>query len=202
MAATAPFSLQTITIRVDCDVVDKQTGERPYEGFWINVRRNLTNGEREALLEAVRAIDDDSVALNEQRNAAAEAYRIAIAQARGDDDTPADQPMIESLITAEAASIDEYIKASAAIVDRRYHLIAPHIHGWNLYDFTDPADPVPVPSPRDDAATARSFLNTDLIVWMLTATLQAYRLGFAIGSLKFGAQPEPTHEPSAEKTKD
>lgn len=197
-AVTAPFSLQTITTRVWCDLENKDTGERLYDGFWIDVRRNLTNGERDALIEAVRAVDEDGTALTEQRRIESEAYRAAL-EAMGDTPDPARS---RELIVAEGKALDQFIEDVAGILERRFALVAPFIHGWNLYDFTNPDQPVAVPAPRVDPVAARSFLNADLIGWMLTSTLQAYRLGFSIGSLKSDAQPEPTPEPSDGKTTD
>lgn len=194
-SAPAPFSLQTITTRVWCDLEDKDTGARLYDGFWIDVRRNLTNGERDALIEAVRSIDEAGTALTEQRRAESAAYLAAL-EAIGEDD----QARARDLVVAEGKAIDEFVNNVASILEQRFALVAPFVHAWNLYDFTDPEQPIAVPAPRDDAVTARSFLNAELIGWMLTSTLQAYRLGFSIGSLKSGAQQEPMHEQSDGKT--
>jgi hypothetical protein len=83
----------------------------------------------------------------------------------------------------------------------RFNLIAPHVHGWNLADMDDGGDRCP--PPRVDAAAALRMPCTPETRrgGCCGTTMQAYRLGFPIGSRQSGAQPEPTPEPSAGKPK-
>lgn len=188
------FVLKARTVRVECDVTEAGSEELAYPGLWAEVRRNLTNGEREQFREDARLIDERGEALAMERQQQSAAYIEAMKAAEDDPDKQ------RELIDAETAAINGYLADIEQIVHDRFMLIAPHIHGWNLADpgDGDVADSVPIPPPRADADQAYGYLNAELVNWLLRATMQAYRLGFPIGSRTSGASPEPTPEPSAE----
>jgi hypothetical protein len=188
MTVTGGFVLQAATIRVQCDVTDPESGLPLYEGLWADVRRNLTNGERKALVEQAEAIDRQAEALNADREQMTERFRDALKAAEGDDAEQA------RLINEQIEWMNGLAEQMSEIGVQRFNLIAPHVHGWNLVDM-DTAETLP--APRVDAAAALDAITPEIAGWLLRTTLQAYRLGFPIGSRQSGAQQEPTPEPSA-----
>lgn len=193
MTVPGMFIPKATTVRVWCDITDKVTGEKPYEGLWADVRRNLTNGERMEFVEASRAIDVEGEALTTTRHEQHAAYLKAMTEADGDADRQ------RALIAQEIAEADAFYTAAQTQMVARFELLAPHVHAWNVFEIDEQGEPVPVPPPRDGGAAVLVSINNEIVRWLLDSTIQAYRMGFAIGSRTSGAQPEPTPGPSAEK---
>ena len=182
---TGMFSLKATTVRVWCDIETEQ-GERPYDGLRVDVRRNLTNGELHEFRETARQIDERGTAITEARQQANAAFRAAMAEAEGDDARQAE------LINAETAALTAYVDDIQQVLVDRFEAIAPYILGWNLGDpgDGDVADAVPVPPPCEIGTAALAYLTNELVNWLLRVTMQAYRLGFPIGS-RTSSGPEP-----------
>lgn len=191
MTVSGGFVLQERTVRVWCDVVDKATGEKPYDGLWADVRRNLTNGERDEFKRAANEIDERAEALTAEQNQINERFTAAVKDAEGD---PAEQ---DRLIREQIATLTAYAERATQIGVDRFTLVAPHVHGWNLQTMNDAGEIVPVPSPREIGAAALAHITPEIVGWLLGATLQAYRAGFPVGSRTSGAPLEPTPEPNA-----
>lgn len=188
------YVLKAQTVRVDCDLLDKRTGEPAYAGLWAEVRRNLTIGERRDLVEAANAID---ARYRELQNAAHErslAFNEALKA------IPETEPAQRAdLIATQTAALHQHARDLEQIVIDRYLLVAPHIHRWNLHTMTDAGEIVPVPTPREGGMETLVQIDADLVGWLVHVTLQAYRLGFVPGSATSGASPEPTPAPNATK---
>ena len=193
MTVPGMFIPKATTVRVWCDITDKETGEKPYDGLWADVRRNLTNGERQEFRNAAQAIDDRGNSLLEARQEASGAHVAAMKEAEGDVDRQRD------LIAQEIAGADEFFANAEALAFERFELVAPHVHAWNLAEIGDDGEAIAIPAPRDGGMAVMASITSEIVRWLLDATMQAYRMGFAIGSRKSGATPEPTPEPSAEK---
>jgi len=189
------FVLKARTVRVDCDVTEAGSEELAYPGLWAEVRRNLTNGERMELRERADDIDARADRITTEHTERHAAYVAALETAA---ENPEDQ---NRLINERVAEINEFVRQTEQVTVERFELIAPHVHRWNLNTINDDGDMAPVPSPREGGAAVMAEIDTPLVGWLLQTTLQAYRLGFPVGSRPSGAQREPTPEPSAEKPK-
>lgn len=196
MSVSGGFNLQTAsTVRIACDLKDADTGDLMYDGFWIEARRNLSNGERRQLIEAATEIDQRVETLIAENKQSTDAYIEALQAAEGDAEKQT------TLTQAQTVHALRYVDEITAIGIERFTLVAPHIHRWNLITIGADGDIAAVPSPRDDVAAALDAITPDIAGWLLNATLMAYRRGFAIGSRTSGARQEPTPEPSAESPK-
>jgi hypothetical protein len=190
------YVLKAQTVRVECDLLDRQTKELAYPGLWCEVRRNLTIGERRDLQETANAIDARYTELMDAARERNTAFAETL-KATPETDTAARA----ALVTEQTAALHQHARALDQIVIDRFTLIAPHVHRWNLFTVDDAGDYVPVPAPREGGAAIIDAIDADLVGWLVHVTLQAYRLGFVPGSATSGASPEPTPAPSETKPK-
>ncbi len=157
------FIVREKTTRVECNLPG-------WEGLWIEVRQNLTQGERAALIEDLEAIEDRVHELRDRTAVWAEAHDAAVAAA-----TDAEEKV---RLRKELRQWErEYPKQLEAILSERLPLIVPHIRGWNLFARGDDGEPEPLPAPVDGGVAVLADLDRDLVWWMATQILTAYRGG-------------------------
>jgi hypothetical protein len=182
-----PFILKERFTRIDCPLDG-------YAGLWFEVRMNLSNGELHALREAVQALDDQTSELGAdymERAQEIDARRAAV---------PAEDGATRWALFREAVQNKRaYEAALEPIGIERRSLIAPYIRAWNFYE-PDPAggEPIPLPPPCQ-APEVLGELSGDVILWLCREVLTAYQggAGFATGSGRSAAAPEPGQTPSS-----
>jgi len=190
-----PFVLREQYVRVNCDLKGKD-GELAYDGLWIECRKNLTNGEREILIQLDEEISDELTEIGaryvEQGNVI-DAERLTLA--------PDDKDGHERLNAATHALVKAQTREYKATARKRQELIVPHIRAWNLFTLDDDGNATPVPPPKDGGIAMLEEVTPDLVGWMLTMLLTAYRTGFGIGSARSVAPPQPMNVRDIDKPK-
>jgi len=178
-----PFVTRARYTRLECE-------EPNYEGLWADVRTNLTHGEREAFIEALRELDDRQEAWRLQR----------AAEAKGIDAAVADAPNEEAKQEAEAARkawLRQVEDRGAEIRAARLELIAPYIKAWNVCTEDAKGEVVEVPAPMDGGLA--SFDATDEVIenWLVIGVVIGYRTGKGVRSSASGSggSPERTSGP-------
>ena len=172
--------------RVDCDLPG-------WEGFWIEVRQNLAQWERTALIEALEANEDR---VHELQDAMTEWARETDAAMAATDD-PAEKKRLRAAIRAFER---QYPKDLEAILAERFPLIVPHVRAWNLFARGDDGEPVPLPPPCEGGVEVLVDLDRDLVWWMARQILTAYRGGKSLSGLsttRDESQPLTSASPSA-----
>lgn len=194
----AQFSLRARYVRVLCDFTDS-TGNQPYAGLWMEVRRNLVIGERAELLEQLKSIRETQIeAVKALR---AEAEELDKNRPVSDDRTAAE---FGPLLLEYRIKVDEISRRRGAIDDAdtraKFALLAPHVRAWNLGYVDADGSFVTIPPPAVGGIAVMDEMETELIGWMQDKILEGYRLGFPIGSVRSGVSLEPTRMPDASET--
>ena len=177
-----PFILKERFTRIDCPLPG-------YEGLWVEVRMNLSNGELQELREALSDLDEQAAEISEHYLGLAEAIDER-RNALPEDDRKGRRALLREGRENQRA----YRVALTPIGVTRRNLVAPHGRARN---FRAPADgggePKPLPPPRDDPASMND-LSADVIMWLCREVLEAYTggAGFSDGSGRSGTAPEPT----------
>lgn len=171
---TQSFSTEQF-VRLDCDLKDP-AGELLYPGFWIDARKNLTVGERMALVDALEALDIEANDLSDHYLELGEDLEAQKEAAQAEEKP--DRSLIRSLDREAQRMIREYRRKLEHIGERRRELIVPHIRAWNLCD----GDGTPIPAPRDGGSAVLQTAFPDLVVWMTITVMTAYRLGKALST--------------------
>lgn len=188
--ANGGYVLKAKTVRVECELVSKQTGEPAYPGLWAEVRSNLVIGEKRDLQEAAQELDRRQDA-NRDRTMAIAADIDTRRAALADDDAEGRA----ALAVEQTAMLKAFSAENDQILIERFALIAPHVHRWNLYTVDGAGEVVPVPPPKEAGVAVMDEIDIDLVIWLTQQTLTAYRLGFVPGSPTSGAPQEPTPAP-------
>lgn len=178
-----PFVTRARYTRLECE-------EPNYEGLWADVRTNLTHGEREAFIEALRELDDRQEAWRLARQAEAVAIDAAVA----------DAPDAAAKAEAEAARrtwLRGIEDRGAEIRAARLALVAPYVRAWNVCTEDDAGQVVEVPAPMDGGLA--SFEATDEVIegWLVLGVVVGYRTGKGVrtSASGSGASPAPTSGP-------
>ena len=185
------YVLKAQTVRIECDLTDKRSGDLAYPGLWAEVRRNLVIGEKRDLQEAAQELDRRSDANRERAmTSAADIDRRRADLA--DDDTAGKT----ALAVEQTAMLRLFAAENDQILIDRFTLIAPYVHRWNLFTVDDAGEYVPIPSPKEAGIAVMDEIDIEMVIWLTQQTLTAYRLGFVPGSPTSGASQEPTPAPS------
>jgi hypothetical protein len=164
---------------VECDIAG-------YEGFRAEVRQNLRQGERNALREALAAIEDIVESVQLQAMERAQDIDARVAQ----DDLTATQQM--ALRAEQRRLLSQFNLDVERELQAQHRLIAPHVRAWNLYAVADDGEPVPVPPPSVAGDEVFDQLDRPLIAWLIRELLMAYRggKGLTASVMTSGEQPE------------
>lgn len=168
-----PFILAERYIDIECE-------EPGYEGFSINVRMNLSNGERIALEHAINEQQAANKAEIEKRQ-----FEIRECGRVSDEaKTANDLATIERM----TARINAIVEESGEMVQRNERhtrgLIAPHIRRWNVYTTGLDGEPVAVAPPAVAGTEAFDAVDGAMMQWLVTTILGAYRGGKGLKPLQ------------------
>jgi hypothetical protein len=182
-----PFILKERFTRIDCPLDG-------YAGLWFEVRMNLSNGELEELREALRALDDQVTEISEHFLELAESIDER-RNALPEDDRTGRRACVREAVENRRA----YEAALTPIGIERRTLIAPYIRDWNFYvPAPDGQEPSKLPPPCVNPDGLRE-VSPDVVFWLCREIPNAYTggAGFATGSGRSAAAPEPGQTPSS-----
>jgi hypothetical protein len=182
-----PFVLSERYVDVECD-------EPGYEGFTINVRMNLSNGER---AELERALDDRVERIRvagEKRQAEIDRLNALVVEAAEADDGEKTQRLTEKL-----TALAEDARGQVAEITAETRIqIAPYVRRWNVYMTGPDGELVEAPAPQQAGPSAFDAIDETMVNWIARTILQAYRGGKGLSAWRTnaGAAPAPTETPS------
>lgn len=172
-----PFVTRARYTRLECEQQD-------YEGLWAEVRTNLTHGEREAFIDALRELDDRQEAWQQERGAEAAGLDAAVAEAES----------AEAKQEAEAARkawLRQVEDRGAEIRAARLSLIAPYIRAWNVCTEDETGAVVDVPAPIDGGLASFDFTDEVIENWLVIGVVVGYRTGKGVRSSASGSSGSP-----------
>jgi hypothetical protein len=180
-------------VKVECDLKD-ESGELLFPTFWVEVRKNLTIGERSGVIDQLNTITDEVERFNDQvldRHDDLEAA-LEAAKATGDNrSVRAINRQVSDLIAEQRNQLDRF-------TDRRRAIVAPYIRGWSLGERLPDGTVQPLPAPREAGPDAFTDVPLLLTNWIVSTCQNAYRLGKPMGTTTASAgSPEPTPAPTA-----
>lgn len=192
MTATTPFTptpfiLKERFTRIDCPLDG-------YAGLWFEVRMNLSNGELQALREALQGLDDRTTEISEHFLGIAEDID-ARRNALPDDDAAGRRALFREAVQNRR----DYEEALVPVGLERRNLIAPYIRDWNFHEpAPEGQEPPKLPPPCVDPDSLGE-VSGDVVMWLCRELLDAYRggSGFGTGSGRSAAAPEPGQTPSS-----
>lgn len=187
----APIVLTEQYVRVECDLKD-DAGNLLYPGFWIEVRKNLTMGERIVLVDAISAIDDDLEGQIDALTDQAADLDERITALEASDIPDLEKRQARRLLREEQKTVLRTQKVAIDDVwNRRRALITPYIRAWNLHK----ADHTPLPPPVEGGTDVLVDVYMDLLSWMIRTCSQAYTMGKGLGTTtESGKSQVPTQE--------
>lgn len=146
--------------------------ESAFAGFWAEVRENLTNGERQVLLDRLQEIEDGDERRFQDSRTTTRELDARMTAAAGD----------VSQQAAIAAEIDVYLEQWRRETETRkrlkWALITPYIRAWNVAT-RDGEDAAYLDTPPPSVGGIASFehVTEGMGVWLCSLVLAAYRLG-------------------------
>ena len=158
------FILSERYLRVDAPA------ESGFVGFWCEVRQNLSNGERKALIERL-----DDIAGNAQEQITACQSEAATIQDALKAGVPADEQRAGIARLNQLADQMDKLADTARI--QRWSLVAPHIRDWNAYTSTGDEEPQKVEPPAKAGPDSLDAVTRDMADWITNELLMAYRSG-------------------------
>lgn len=169
-----------------------------FAGFWAEVRENLTNGERQQLLDRLQEIEET----DEQR------FQASHAVTRELDERMTAAAGNVSAQAIVAAEIDIFLEAWRRETESRkrlkWALVTPYIRAWNVAtrDGED-AEYIDAPPPSVGGIAALEHVTEDMAIWLCSLVLAAYRLGKGVNRQlkKPNASPGPTPGPNIASAK-
>lgn len=179
-------------VKIECDLKD-DAGELLYPGAWVEVRKNLTNGERIALIDELEVISEEGEDLRDlfiERATAIDAEKESLASAElGADErreaTREIKRKARELFREQSAATQELNK-------RRMTIIAPFVRGWNIYR----PDETPLPPPSVGGVDVLDEVYADFAGWLIMMCQQAYRMGKGLGTTNSSGDAQvPGQEP-------
>lgn len=179
--APTPFILKERYITIDCPFPK-------YAGLWFEVRMNLSNGELQALREALEELDDRVDVIREHHLSIGDDLDERL-NALPEDDHKGRRAVLREGRENQRA----YVKALQPIGIERRNLVAPHIRNWNVFEpAADGGEPTLLPVPRDTPESINA-LPPDVILWLSREVIKAYTggEGFAASSGTSVPAPEP-----------
>lgn len=178
---------------IECQIPD-------YAGLAAEVRTSLTNGEREAFIEALDRINAeiDADVKGYQDRFAAIAKRIAKAESETDaaGESAAKTKAYTAAVRDQRTLLDEQAANATARRRERLALVAPYIRAWNVCD--DDGNDVPVP--RDDIDAAIRWSDDTISDFLIQSCITGYKSGKGLRTQSPASKPtpEPTSAPPSE----
>lgn len=191
MAVSDRFILAERFVRLDAPA------DSTFAGFWVEVRQNLTNGERKVLIERLdeiaQAVAETSGPLITESNAQAE--RVRGGELSGPEAAAAIQRINAITTQLTDATATAHLNAMA--------LILPHIRDWNVYQPGEDGEPVKAEPPATAGLSAMDAITDEMGEWLKVQVLSAYRSGKGVTkrSTPPGASGLPTGGPKVAQSK-
>lgn len=155
------------------------------EGFAVEVKISLPNGELRAFQDALVDIDQRYVDLNGKflidiQHLQDERLKLMERSADGEpylsDDTRTER--LEKNSDAVKKLRDARTVAEDALMREKFALAAPHIRDWNAYDVLPDGElGEKVEPPRTGGAASLEYINPQMANWAVSTICNAWRLG-------------------------
>lgn len=139
-----------------------------HEEIRIEVRVDLTNGERRRLIDRNRELVAQSVAIQQRANERLKDLQEQHRAAYAAQDASKLEAVSEQLVTLA----DERMEADQITLRQRCEILAPFIRSWNI---AHPEKDEPAPSPQAIGVDAFDVVSEQFVLWAYTALVGAYQ---------------------------
>lgn len=162
-----------------------------FAGFEVDVRSNLAGFERERLIAGLDEIDAAQRTIFAQHQARAEQIDAARAEALA----ASDAAKVIALRAETTALLESMERSIRDLKPRKYPLIAPYVHAWNVYEPDDAGGYREIPPPRVAGAEAFAHITEAMADWLVGTVVGAYKSGKGLGRPTSDASPPPGSVP-------